>query len=328
MDRVEPGCTRTSRCSGIASAGRSGRPDVTVEPRRIELSAADLRLPGLLRDGATDASTPERPRYVLEGTAPRWRDLEGFHTRFGDVRELLLQVDDRYVIMNAGDELALRFPEAPPPAPGLVRDFVVIGDGWEKDGDYNTTASRTVLPLPTHRSASYGTAPARLEDDPVYRRNPRGLRAVPYSVRVAGRGAGCASIGDHTEGREVTDLENGATKGTDALGSTRFDMRQYARPILAVLFVLMLATPAIVRRFSASSAAGARASAGVDARERYGFPLTESSKAAGLEFVHEAPTLDGKLGAHHAAGRLDGRGGLGRRRGRRRPSGSVRHQQP
>jgi hypothetical protein len=117
-----------------------------------------------------DASTPERPRYALEGTAPRWRDLEGFHTRFGDVRELLLNVDDRYVIMNAGDELVMRFPEAPPPAAGMVRDFVVIGDGWEKDGDYNTTASRTVLPLPTHRSAKYGAAAERLEDDPVYLR--------------------------------------------------------------------------------------------------------------------------------------------------------------
>jgi hypothetical protein len=148
-----------------------GRPDIRIEPRRIELSAADLRYRGFSATDQPNASTPERPRYVLEGTAPRWRDLEGFHTRFGDVRELLLQVDDRYVIMNAGDELAMRFPEAPPPAPGLVRDFVVIGDGWEKDGDYNTTASRTVLPLPTHRSASYGPAPARLEDDPVYRRH-------------------------------------------------------------------------------------------------------------------------------------------------------------
>ena len=54
--------------------------------------------------------------------------------------------------MNAGDELRLAFPEAPPPPPGFVRDFVLVGDGWEKDGDYNTVASRTVLPLPTHRS--------------------------------------------------------------------------------------------------------------------------------------------------------------------------------
>ena len=51
---------------------------------------------------------------MLAGTAPRWRDLEGYHTRFGDVRELLAGVDDRYVIMNAGDEIALRFAEAPP----------------------------------------------------------------------------------------------------------------------------------------------------------------------------------------------------------------------
>jgi hypothetical protein len=116
-----------------------------------------------------DASTPERPRYLLAGVAPRWRDLEGFHTRFGDVRELLQTVDDRYVIMNAGDELQLAFPAAPAPAPGMTRDFVLIGDGWEKDGDYNTVASRTVLPLPTHRSAKYeGAASGRLEDDPVY----------------------------------------------------------------------------------------------------------------------------------------------------------------
>jgi hypothetical protein len=81
-------------------------------------------------------------------------------------------VDDRYVIMNAGDELRVRFPEAPAPAAGLVRDFVLVGDGWVKDGDYNTTFSRTVLPLPTHASGRYETAPRALEDDPVYRAHP------------------------------------------------------------------------------------------------------------------------------------------------------------
>jgi hypothetical protein len=107
----------------------------------------------------------------VEGTAPRWLDLEGYYTRFGDVRDLLRQVDDRYVIMNAGDELRLRFPQAPPPARGLVRDFIIVGDGWVKDGDYNTTFSKTVLPLPTHRTGRYDTAPGQLEDDPVYRRH-------------------------------------------------------------------------------------------------------------------------------------------------------------
>ena len=148
-----------------------GRPDVEVEPRRLPLASADLRYRGFSVTQQTAPSSPERPRYQLAGTAPRWLDLEGYHTRFGDVLPLLRDVDDRYVIMNAGDELALRFPEVPPPPDGMVRDFIVIGDGWVKDGDFNTDYSRTVLPLPTHARARYDVPPRTLEDDPVYRRH-------------------------------------------------------------------------------------------------------------------------------------------------------------
>jgi hypothetical protein len=148
-----------------------GRPDVQIHPQRIDLQTADLSYRGYSPTEHAIASVPERPRYAVEGTAPRWLDLEGYYTRFGDVRDLLRQVDDRYVIMNAGDELRLRFPQAPPPARGLVRDFIIVGDGWVKDGDYNTTFSKTVLPLPTHRTGRYDTAPGQLEDDPVYRRH-------------------------------------------------------------------------------------------------------------------------------------------------------------
>ncbi|MEO7272284.1 MAG: CRTAC1 family protein [Vicinamibacterales bacterium] len=149
-----------------------GRPDVAVTPRRLELAAADLVYRGYSITDQARPSVPERARYTTEGTGARWRDLEGYYTRFGDVRPLLGRVDDRYVIMNAGDELRLRFPEAPAPSAGLIRDFVVVSDGWEKDGDYNTTFSRTVLPLPTHASGRYNTPPGQLEDDPVYRKYP------------------------------------------------------------------------------------------------------------------------------------------------------------
>jgi tetratricopeptide (TPR) repeat protein len=148
-----------------------GRPDVTLQPRTLGLASADLSYRGFSVTDQSSPSVPERPRYVLAGTSPRWLDLEGYYTRFGDVRELLRSVDDRYVIMNAGDELRLRFQEAPPPARGLVRDFIAVADGWEKDGDYNTSFSRTVLPLPTHRTGRYDTPPGRLEDDPVYRQH-------------------------------------------------------------------------------------------------------------------------------------------------------------
>jgi Tfp pilus assembly protein PilF len=150
-----------------------GRPDVVPSPRRLDLLAADLVFRGYSITDQPSPSVPERPRYVLAGTAPPWRDLEGYYTRFGDVRPLVASVDDRYVIMNAGDELRLRFAEPSPPMPGYARDFVMAGDGWVKDGDYNTSFSRTVLPLPTHRSGRYDVAPRALEDDPVYQRHAR-----------------------------------------------------------------------------------------------------------------------------------------------------------
>jgi Flp pilus assembly protein TadD len=147
--------------------------DAEFQTQRLNPHTAELRYRGFSVVRAADRSSPELPQYhALEGTAPRWRDLIGYYTRFGDVRELLQTVDDRYVIMNAGDELVLRFVTPPPPPAGWRRDFVLIGDGWNKDGDYNTTFSKTVLPLPTHDQPDYTTPPAALEDDPVYRRHP------------------------------------------------------------------------------------------------------------------------------------------------------------
>jgi len=147
-------------------------PHAELKTQRLHLQTAELRYRGFSVVHTADRSSPELPQYhTLEGTAPHWRDLIGYYTRFGDVRELLQAVDDRYVIMNAGDELMLRFEALPPPPAGWNRDFVLMGDGWNKDGDYNTTFSKTVLPLPAHDQPDYTTPPGRLEDDPVYRRH-------------------------------------------------------------------------------------------------------------------------------------------------------------
>src|SRR5256885_2981113 len=48
--------------------------------------------------------------------------------------------------MNAGDEMSFRFAAQPDPPAGWVRDYVIAGDGWIKDGDFNSTFSKTVLP--------------------------------------------------------------------------------------------------------------------------------------------------------------------------------------
>jgi cytochrome c-type biogenesis protein CcmH/NrfG len=150
-----------------------GMPDAPVRTVRMNPSYADLHYRGYSVVHRPDSGAPEVPDYNhLEGSKQRWRDLIGYYTRYGDVNELLANVDDRYVIVNSGDEMSLRFSEQPAPASGWLRDFVILGDGWIKDGDYNSTFSKTVLPLPYHAKDVYNTPPGRLEDEWTYRHHP------------------------------------------------------------------------------------------------------------------------------------------------------------
>jgi len=151
----------------------AGKLDASLaEVTHLSPARADLRYRGFSVVHEADRSSPELPEYhTLSGTAQIWRDLVGYHTRFGDVLPLLEQIDDRYVIMNAGDEMLFQFTQLDSVDTSSVRDFVLIGDGWVKDGDYNTTFSRTLRPLPTHGDPTYDDPPGRLQDDPVYQRH-------------------------------------------------------------------------------------------------------------------------------------------------------------
>jgi hypothetical protein len=140
---------------------------------KLEPVKQKLRYRGFSEWNRADEVSPKLPTYSeISSTAQRWRDLEGFHTRFGDVSELLSEIDDRYVIMNAGDELLLRYQPLDDPADGYTRSYIFVSDGWVKDGDYNTEASATVLPLPYHGQADYEYAgEGTLFDDPVYQQH-------------------------------------------------------------------------------------------------------------------------------------------------------------
>lgn len=147
-----------------------GLPDTPLKIARLAPGTADLHYRGYSVIHQANASSPEIPDYNhLMATTQIWRDLPGYYTRYGDVRELLSGIDDRYVIMNAGDEMSLRFAAPTPPPTGWVRDYVLAGDGWIKDGDYNSTYSQTVLPYPHHDRREYDTPPGKLEDDWEYR---------------------------------------------------------------------------------------------------------------------------------------------------------------
>jgi Tfp pilus assembly protein PilF len=155
-------------------AWASGVSDKLVHTQKIALAGAELRPRGFSLITSANASSPEIPHYEqLAGTSQKWRDMEGYYTRFGDIRELLEKVDNRYVIVCAGDEMRLRFAAPTVPPKGSVRDLIMIGNGWIKDGDYNSVFSQTVLPLPYHEMKDYTVPPGKLEDDPVYRMHPQ-----------------------------------------------------------------------------------------------------------------------------------------------------------
>jgi enediyne biosynthesis protein E4 len=69
-----------------------------------------------------------------------------------------------------------------------------------------------------------------------------------------------------------------------------------ARIVVSILFVGMLLTPSIMRRRSSARAASAGTMLDRQAAlARHGFYLEEVSHSAGIDFVHQAPTLDAKL---------------------------------
>lgn len=147
--------------------------DSQIEEFALQPEKMDLRYRGFSTWSRADSTSPMLPDYnEISSTTQRWRDLEGLYTRFGDVSELLAEVDDRYVIMNAGDEMVLHFKVPEPPKEGYERSFVFVSDGWEKDGDYNTGASSTVIPLPFHGQSDYEYGDGGfLWDDPIYQKN-------------------------------------------------------------------------------------------------------------------------------------------------------------
>jgi hypothetical protein len=131
-------------------------PEARLTP--LAISAADLRFRGFSR--ATihpERKQPESFDYSSVSATSMWNPTPGNYTRYGDVAGLLAEPDDRMAIMGSGDEIALRFRGADLPAvpAGWKRDFLLLVDGWAKDGDANTAFSQSVLPLPFHGMSSY-----------------------------------------------------------------------------------------------------------------------------------------------------------------------------
>ncbi len=100
---------------------------------------------------------PEQFFYDDSSPTSLWNPTPGKYTRYGDVRALVADVDDRMVVMGSGDEVRLLFDATslPPLPSGWRRDFLLKVDGWAKDRDANTAEGQTVEPLPFHGMSKY-----------------------------------------------------------------------------------------------------------------------------------------------------------------------------
>ncbi len=129
-----------------------------VSQLRAPLESADLHFRGFSEAVIDrDRKQPDTYRYGSVTANSFWNPTPGMYTRFGDVRELMTDADDRLTIMGSGDELTLRFGAAGLPAvkPGWKRDYLLKVDGWAKDRDPNTAFSGSVEPLPFHGMSVY-----------------------------------------------------------------------------------------------------------------------------------------------------------------------------
>ena len=150
-----------------------GTQNVPIEITELNPDSADLHYRGFSEMYRPNPHAPHLFDYQKVTKVGQWRDLEGLYTRFGDVNSLLQEVDDMYVILNAGDEITVEFDASrlPPLKDGWTRDFILYSDGWDKDGDINTLTSQTVEPLPFHGMSKYPYPETeRYPDDETHQR--------------------------------------------------------------------------------------------------------------------------------------------------------------
>jgi len=86
-------------------------------------------------------------------------NASGYFTKYGDVTQLLLEADDRYIIGMQGDKVSLKFPTTslPPLEDGVERSFFLFVASWFKDppGNWGYGFEFTVDPLPFQNMSGF-----------------------------------------------------------------------------------------------------------------------------------------------------------------------------
>ena len=93
----------------------------------------------------------------------------GSYTRYGNVKSLLGEIDDQFVIYGSGDEIVLRFDPPSPPPPGFVRRYAVYSNGYYKVARNRVPATVEPLPFADMSNFPYDEALEQYPDLPEHR---------------------------------------------------------------------------------------------------------------------------------------------------------------
>jgi tetratricopeptide (TPR) repeat protein len=140
--------------------------------RCVEISSAVLMPTGVMREYSPDGRLPkiyDHDHFEATAVTPP----AGRMTRRGDVTRLLRRVDDCFVLVGPGDELAVRFDARSLPSlpRGWKRSFVLRTHGYCKDTGPFTATGASVEPLPFRTMRRYPPGPdEHYPDDALHRK--------------------------------------------------------------------------------------------------------------------------------------------------------------
>ncbi len=124
-----------------------------LKTTEIKPANADLRERGFsVETRMNEMIAPDYQKVVSDG---RWKYFAGKFTRTGDVKPLLNEIDDVFVISKTGDELVLSFDALPVLPKNKKYTFLLYADGYSKEMDINSASPDAVFPMPFKAMTKY-----------------------------------------------------------------------------------------------------------------------------------------------------------------------------
>lgn len=124
------------------------RSDLPLVRHVVDTEAAELAWCGFPQ---RTVGSQRQPHYDYQARAPLGdvRHQPGDYTAFGPCLPLVSSIDDASAIIGPGEELRVRFGDAPEVGAGRQRHWVLELNGWCKDMDLFTRDGERLEPLPS-----------------------------------------------------------------------------------------------------------------------------------------------------------------------------------